>query len=160
MSNHQVESPNDLRISLKVPRREPCPFCRNIQGENQCAFVHRADTISSFVNPRQYEKGALLVIPNRHVATIVELEPDEIAALYIHAQKLAKALCQAYRLAGINIFQNNGSVAGQSVPHVHVHVVPRYEDSERGKIFREVDFEKTPFAERLKIAEEIQQAPH
>lgn len=142
-------------MSIILPQREPCPFCENIAGHHQCAFTFRGETISSFVTPHQYGKGAVLIVPNRHTPTILDLNADELLAVFQHAQELVQALIQTYQASGFNVFQNNGVSAGQSVPHYHLHVVPRYCGEEPGRVFGEQHFAKIPFNERLAIAEEI-----
>jgi histidine triad (HIT) family protein len=146
---------NEERMSIILPQREPCSFCENVTGRHQCAFIFRGETISSFVNPRQYGKGAVLIVPNRHAPTILDLNADELSAIFQHAQELVQALIRTYRASGFNVFQNNGVSAGQSVPHFHLHIVPRYSGEEPGRIFGEQHFEKIPFSERLAIAEEV-----
>jgi histidine triad (HIT) family protein len=75
---------------------------------------------------RQYERGALLVVPIAHAATVMDLDPAQVATVHVEAARLGRALTRAYGCIGLNIFQNNGLDAGQHVPHFHVHVVPRY----------------------------------
>ena len=132
-----------------------CPFCQNLAGTRQCAFVSRLDGVSSFVNPRQYRPGATLVIPSRHVATVFDMTSEEWAAVWVHARQVAIAACAAFGAEGVNVFQNNGKSAGQTVSHVHVHVVPRPAGDEGPAIFGEAYFEKTPIEERFAIAERI-----
>lgn len=134
-----------------------CPFCENLADSRRSAFVTRLDGVSSFVNPRQYRPGATLVIPNRHVATVFDMTPEEWAAVCVHARQVAAAACAAFRACGVNIFQNNGTNAGQTVSHVHVHVVPRPDGDEGPAIFGEAYFEKTTFEERLSIANRIRE---
>ena len=73
--------------------------------------------------------------------------------------RLAKTMAEALELAfdptGINVFQNNGRASGQTVPHYHVHVVPRYPTSDPGRLFRERDFPLLPEADLEGIAEKI-----
>ena len=138
------------------PGSDPgCPFCQNLSGNRRCAFVSRSDGVSSFVNPRQYRPGATLVIPNLHVATVFDMTSEEWTAVTVHAQLVAAAACAAFGAEGVNIFQNNGVSAGQTVNHVHVHVVPRPEGDEGSAIFGEAYFAKTPIEERVAIAERI-----
>ncbi|MCY3622446.1 MAG: HIT family protein [Gammaproteobacteria bacterium] len=141
-----------------LPGSDPgCPFCQNLAGDRRCAFVSRLDRVSSFVNPRQYRPGATLVIPDRHVATVFDMTSDEWAAVTVHAKRVAAAACAAFGAQDVNIFQNNGPSAGQTVFHVHVHVVPRPVGDEGSAIFGEAYFEKTPIEERLAIAERIRE---
>ena len=138
------------------PDHDPaCPFCRNLAGNPRCAFVSQSDIVSSFVNPRQYRPGALLVIPNRHVVTVFDMTTAEWSAVAIEAQRLAAAACAAYRAPGVNIFHNTGPSAGQTVRHAHVHVVPRTVDDHGPAIFGEAHFDSVPVAERFAVAKRI-----
>ena len=138
------------------PDHDPaCPFCRNLAGNPRCAFVSQSDIVSSFVNPRQYRPGALLVIPNRHVVTVFDMTAAEWSAVAIEAQRLAGAACAAYGAPGVNIFHNTGASAGQTVPHAHVHVVPRTVDDHGPAIFGEAHFQSVPVAERFAVAKRI-----
>ena len=145
-------------MKTQAPHSDPeCPFCQNLAGHRQCAFVSRSETVSSFVNPRQYRPGATLVIPNRHAETVFDVTPEEWRAVMTHAQQIAAAACAAFGTSGVNIFQNNGPSAGQTVSHLHVHVVPRPEGDVGGAIFGEAFFNKTPMQERLAIADRIRE---
>lgn len=134
-----------------------CPFCRNLAGNPRCAFVSQSDTVSAFVNPRQYRPGALLVIPNRHVVTVFDMTAAEWSAVAVHARRLAAAACTAYGAPGVNIFHNTGSSAGQTVSHAHVHVVPRPLDDHGSAIFGEANFNSVPVAERFAVADRIRE---
>lgn len=140
---------------FEIPQRDPCPFCENIAGRHPCAIVEETDTTFAFVNPRQYGKGALLVTPRHHAPTVLELGEDEAAAIMRHVVRLAHAITAAYGVDGLNIFQNNGSLAGQTVAHYHVHIVPRYRDAPTAQFFSSENFPRTPFEERVLIAEHI-----
>jgi histidine triad (HIT) family protein len=112
----------------------------------------------SFVNIRQYEKGALLVIPAVHAATVVDLPLDVIAMIHTEAALLGRALVRGFGATGLNIFQNNGVDAGQHVPHFHVHVVPRYPGSDPTKIYLQANFEPVSVAEQEAVAEKVRDA--
>jgi histidine triad (HIT) family protein len=142
-------------MPIAIPQREPCPFCENLAGRHPCAFIAQHDLYSSFVNPRQFEKGTLLVIPNRHAPTLLDLHSDELTAMFLHAQNLIRALNKAFSPDGYNVYQNNGIAAGQSVPHYHLHIVPRYVHDVSARIFTEHSVEKTAFAKRVEIAEAV-----
>ena len=145
-------------MPIEIPQRDRCAFCRYLEGQSQAAVVEELDDTLAFLNPRQYGIGAMLVIPKRHAPTVLDLAPDEAAAVTRHVHRLADALSRAFDPSGINIFQNNGVSAGQTVPHYHVHVVPRYPGGPGDKVFHADDFEPTPLEERLRIAERI--IPH
>lgn len=129
-----------------------CAFCRYVSGESECALVAQEDLVIALVNQRQYERGAALVIPRRHCDTILEASGAEIASLYGLAQRLARAAEAALGACGANVFQNNGTKAGQHVPHMHVHVVPRYRDSDPERLFLQRDFAPIALQEQKAIA--------
>jgi len=110
------------------------------------------------VNLRQYEKGALLVIPTRHASTVVDLPLDIIAMLHTEAALLGRALIRAFGATGLNIFQNNGPDAGQHVAHFHVHVVPRYPGSDPTKIYLQSNFEPVSMEEQETVANAVRVA--
>lgn len=139
-------------MPLNIPVLEPCPFCEYLAGAAPCAFVSRGRIVSAFLNIRQYERGALLVVPNQHVETIVTAGEEQVLEAYREARRLAAVLVERLGATGVNVFQNNGREAGQTVPHYHVHVVPRYASSDPARRFREADFEPAPEAELAALA--------
>jgi histidine triad (HIT) family protein len=145
-------------MPIAPPPAAFCWFCHYLGGRGDCAFVTRGDRVAAFVNVRQYERGALLVVPVRHADTVFDLDAATLAAVYVEAARVGRAAVQAFGATGLNIFQNNGRDAGQSVPHHHVHVVPRYPASDPRRIFQEADFTPVPFAEQLAVADAIRAA--
>lgn len=135
-----------------------CPFCKHLAGVTPCAFIRRNAAVASFVNLRQYEKGAVLVIPVQHGATVLDLDPAIVGAVHAEAALLGRALTRALGATGLNIFQNNGVDAGQHVPHLHVHVVPRYPGSDPTLIYQQAQFEPVPMSEQLAMAHLIREA--
>lgn len=144
-------------MPLEIPTHERgCPFCGNMAGNNQCAVVSETESTFAFLNPRQFGTGHVLVIPKRHTATLLDLSPEEALAIMSQVHRLAGAIAKAFDPAGLNVFQNNGITAGQTVAHYHVHIVPSYHgDPPGGRIFRSEDFERTPYEDRLEIAKKI-----
>jgi histidine triad (HIT) family protein len=135
---------------------DPCAFCAYLLGTAKCAFVTRTGQVASFVNIRQYERGALLVIPVNHAASVLDLDPQQVAAVHVEAARLGRALFRAFDCTGLNIFQNNGLDAGQHVQHFHVHVVPRYPGSDPQLLFQQAEFEPVPFERQAELAAALQ----
>lgn len=135
-----------------------CPFCKHLAGLTPCAFIRRNADVAAFVNVRQYEKGAILVIPVRHGATVLDLDPALVGAVHAEAALMGRALTRAFGATGLNIFQNNGIDAGQHVSHLHVHVVPRYPGSDPTLIYQQAHFEPVPMAEQTAVAERLRAA--
>ncbi len=132
---------------FETPEHDGCPFCDYLAGTRPCAFVMRDSDVSAFMNRAQYEHGALLLVPNRHVETILELDDVLMQELNAHAQLLARGVIKAFGAEGLNVFQNNGIRAGQTISHYHIHLVPRYPGSEPARIFREEDYPHTSIVE-------------
>jgi histidine triad (HIT) family protein len=145
-------------MSLQLPLEDDCPFCRYLSGVDECAFVTRGERVSIFMNPTQYERGAALVVPNEHANSLLDVGPDLLAAVYHECQRLARGMVSAFGAVGLSVFQNNGIKSGQSVSHYHVHVVPRYETSQPGRLFRATEFPLTPISDLVKLADELRDA--
>ena len=142
-------------MPIEVPHHDRCPFCRHVEGGNQFAVVEELDNTLAFLPPRQNGLGHVLVIPKRHAPTLLDLEHDEALAIMQHVRRIAHAINRAMDPAGLNVFQNNGVTAGQTVPHYHVHLVPSYPGDPPGRIFSSGDIERMPHEELLAIAARI-----
>ena len=133
-----------------------CPFCTNVPGDSAKAFVVQDDLVSAFMNPRQFEQGAMLVIPKEHRESIVDMQDDELAAIHTLSKRLVRATVEQLDAMGATIYQRNGVIAGQSVPHYHLHIIPRYADSDPDtEMFFSPNVEKAPYAERRRLADLI-----
>ena len=139
-------------MPIDIPKQERCPFCNFIADRSRFATVAETEETLAFLPPRQNGHGHVLVIPRRHAPTILDLEAAEVQAIMHEVHRVAHALSKAFDPAGLNVFQNNGLTAGQTVPHYHVHIVPTYPGDEPGKIFRSEDVERRTHEELLVIA--------
>jgi histidine triad (HIT) family protein len=110
------------------------------------------------MNRTQYERGALLVVPNVHRPTVLEMETGLLARVYAQTQLLARAMAEGLGAVGANIFNNSGVRAGQSIAHFHVHVVPRYESSEPWRSFHASEFDHVPVDDLDKVARVLRAA--
>jgi histidine triad (HIT) family protein len=140
---------------FEAPSHDACPYCEYLAGKSACAFVHRDGEVAAFMNRSQYERGAVLLIPNEHVESILDLDAALMSALFGSAQRIARAMVECFGAVGLNMFQNNGIQAGQSIAHYHIHLVPRYETSVPWRRFREADFPRTPRDELERLAGEL-----
>ena len=145
-------------MAIRLPTVTACGFCEYLAGARECGFVRRGRWVSSLVNRTQYETGALLIIPNRHLSTVLDLDAATLEAVGIEAQLLSRALVERFQATGINIFQNNGVDANQHYPHYHLHVVPRYPGSDPTRIYTERDFEPISIAQQRELAAKISRA--
>ena len=103
-----------------------CVFCKIIRGEIPCSKVYEDDLILAFLDIAPFNIGHTVIIPKDHQNSITTL--DEIYANRIikMAPKIGVALMRTINAEGFNLFLNNGSVAGQTVWHCHMHVLPRF----------------------------------
>ncbi|GHD42807.1 hydrolase [Thalassobaculum fulvum] len=103
-------------------------FARILRGEIPCARVYEdADTIA-FMDAGQVNPGHVIVATTHPCATILDLTDDQAAALFRTAARVARAVEAAFAPAGITILQANRPAGWQTVPHVHLHVLPRHAD--------------------------------
>ncbi len=110
-----------------MPAADPtCIFCRIVAGEIPASFVHRGATATAFLDIAPLTPGHLLVIPNDHYRSLAETRVETWAHVMRIARRIAVALrASAFAADGVNLFLADGEIAGQEVPHVHVHVIPR-----------------------------------
>lgn len=105
-----------------------CIFCKIVAGELPAAVVYETDTELAFLDINPVNAGHTLVIPKEH-HTVIYNTPDETLASLMHAvKKVTHAVKKGVGADGINLHVNNERAAGQDVPHVHVHIVPRFEN--------------------------------
>ncbi|HUC01924.1 MAG TPA: HIT family protein [Candidatus Paceibacterota bacterium] len=124
--------------------------------------VKRNELAIAFLTNIPITPGHTLVIPARHVATFDELKDDERRAIFALAAEVKAALWKAFGATGFNHAWNEGAVAGQSIPHFHLHIVPRTAGDEgiteyepRKFLYRPGSRETTPEAELDAVAKEI-----
>ena len=132
---------------------EDCIFCKIIKGEIPCTKVYEDENIVSFLDIAPANKGHCLVVPKEHYETIVDA-PDEIINYSMKvAKKISKAMSASLANEGFNVLINSKKVAGQLVPHLHMHIIPRFKGDGislnwRPKKYR--DKEIGEFAEKIK----------
>lgn len=105
-----------------------CIFCKLASGEFPSATVYEDDLFRAILDISPAAKGHTLLLPKTHAVNLFELDELEVSKALLVAKKLAAALVKTLQCDGINILQNNGTAAGQSVFHFHIHLIPRYEE--------------------------------
>jgi len=103
-----------------------CVFCKIVKGEVPCYKVYEDSRTIVFMDINPVNPGHLLVIPKKHYETIGELSEPLLKHLAKIVQLMYEKIMLSVEPDGINIVQNNGRVAGQIVPHVHIHIIPRF----------------------------------
>lgn len=106
---------------------EDCIFCKIIAGDIPSVTVYEDDVVKAFLDISQVTPGHTLLVPKVHVPDIFAYDADLAAAVFSRVPKIAKAIkASDPRIVGMNIMNNNGTVAYQSVFHSHIHLLPRY----------------------------------
>ena len=111
-----------------------CIFCRIVAGEIPGEVVARTDDAVAFLDVQPLADGHVLVVPTAHVARVEDLTPAQAAGVFGLVHRLTGPARQAVKAAGTTIGVNDGAVTGQTVPHVHVHIVPRWDGDGAGSV--------------------------
>lgn len=104
---------------------DDCIFCKIIKGEIPSFKVYEDEMFIAILDRFPAATGHTLIIPKRHYKDIFELPQQELMTLYPLAKDLSSKIKEKFESDGINIVQNNGVAAGQSVDHFHLHIIPR-----------------------------------
>ena len=104
-----------------------CVFCRIVAKEIPANVVHEDEHTLAFMDIGQVNPGHVLVAVKKHAENIFALDEAQAAAVFRSAAKVARAIRGAFEPQGLSVYQANGAAAGQTVPHLHIHLVPRYE---------------------------------
>ena len=104
-----------------------CVFCRIVAKEIPATVVHEDEHTLAFMDIGQVNPGHVLVALKKHAENIFALDEAQAAAVFGAAAKVARAIRGAFEPQGLSVYQANGAAAGQTVLHLHIHLVPRYE---------------------------------
>lgn len=107
-----------------------CIFCKIIEGTSPSVKIYEDEHVLAFMNIMPVTKGHVLLIPKTHRENIYDLTEEEAACLFSVVPKIASALKDEFKPAGMNLLQNNGAPAGQAVFHFHLHFIPRYDETD------------------------------
>jgi len=105
-----------------------CIFCKILAGEIPARIVDEDERTIAFLDIAPATRGHALVIPRAHSADLLSVEPEDLAAVALAAQRLAARARERLGADGVNLINSCGTAAWQSVFHFHVHVIPRYSD--------------------------------
>jgi histidine triad (HIT) family protein len=112
-----------------MPGRDAdCLFCKIVAGEVPATVVGEDERTLSFMDINPATRGHALVVPREHVADLLEVGQEDLAAVAAAAKRLAARAKEALGADGVNLINSCGAVAWQTVFHFHVHVIPRYRD--------------------------------
>ena len=105
-----------------------CVFCKIVNGGIPSSKVYEDKNSLAFLDINPLNKGHTLVIPKKHYETIADIPESEVAELMKVVKKVGIAAQKAVGAQGLNITQNNGKAAEQFVPHIHFHLIPRFDE--------------------------------
>jgi histidine triad (HIT) family protein len=109
-----------------------CVFCKIVAGQIPSTRIHETENLIAFLDIAPLAKGHALLIPKRHFEQIAEMSPELAGEIGAMLPRMTAAVISAATADGCNILQNNGRLAGQVVPHVHFHIIPRCADDGLG----------------------------
>jgi len=104
-----------------------CIFCQIANNKLPAYIIYQKDDIIAFLDNNPKEAGHTLVIPKQHFSNLLEIPAELLANTIKVTQKVAQIINQKLKPDGLNVYQNNGPIAGQAVDHFHFHIVPRYQ---------------------------------
>lgn len=105
-----------------------CIFCKIINGDIPSNKVFENDNFIAILDAFPANEGHTLIIPKKHFENIFEIDEETLKEGYAIAKKIANSIKKSLNIDNINILQNNGALAGQTVNHFHIHVIPRIEN--------------------------------
>jgi histidine triad (HIT) family protein len=117
-----------------VRMTQSCLFCSIINNKIPAVVIYEDENFVALMDKYPINHGHSLVIPRSHHESLLSMTPSEVGKLYSIVSTISKAVISAVHADGFSIGQNNGRAANQIIPHVHVHIIPRYAgDSREGK---------------------------
>lgn len=133
-----------------------CIFCSIANGEIPSATLYEDENFRVILDLGPATKGHALILPKQHYANLYEI-PEELAAkAMLLAKKMATAMSRALSCDGLNLVQNNGEAAGQTVFHFHMHLIPRYQGDQAGVTWKPGELTEEAKQEILdKVAQQL-----
>ena len=110
--------------------KSDCIFCKIANGEIPSKTLYEDDSFRVILDISPASKGHAIILPKNHASNIYELSNEDAGKIMIVAKKVATVLKEVLSCDGMNILQNNGETAGQTVFHLHVHLIPRYKNDD------------------------------
>jgi len=111
-----------------------CIFCKIVKGEISCHKIYEDDDNLAFLDVVANAKGHTLIIPKIHAHTLIDLDDKKVESLFLAVKKTTEKIKQVLNPDGFNGGWNNGEISGQTVPHLHIHIFPRYKGDGGGSV--------------------------
>ena len=103
-----------------------CIFCKIVKGEIPCNKIYEDEKILAFLDINPVNPGHTLVIPKKHYTLFTDLPDDILKNLLSVVKNISNSILDGVEAEGFNIIINNNKAAGQVIPHVHIHIIPRF----------------------------------
>lgn len=117
-------------------RKDDCIFCKLANGDIPTNTIYEDEEFRVIMDHAPATKGHALVLPKNHYADIYEIDADVLGRAIQVGQKVIKHATEILGCDGYNLLQNNGEIAGQTVFHFHLHLIPRYADMDNDAILK------------------------
>lgn len=135
--------------------KDDCIFCKLANGIIPARSIYEDENFKVILDAAPATRGHALILPKEHAANLYEL-PDETAAkAFVLARKLAADMTKKLSCDGFNVVQNNGEIAGQTVFHFHIHLIPRYKDDQQNLTWEQHTYEDATMDEIERILKEV-----
>ena len=131
---------------IQIVTLSKCIFCDMIEGKLSCHMIYQDDDCISILDKYPIDNGHSLVITKKPYEKLMDMDVDEVAKLFSKIPKIANAIIKATNADAFSIAQNNGKAAKQIIPHVHIHIIPRYNATEtlwtQRKLMKDIELNK------------------
>lgn len=117
-------------------KKDDCIFCKLSNGDIPTNALYEDDVVKVIFDLNPASKGHVLILPKNHFDDIYSMDDATAAHVFQVAVKVAKAMKETLGCEGLNIVQNNGEIAGQTVFHFHMHLIPRYKGDKNDDILK------------------------
>ena len=115
-------------------KKDDCIFCKLANGDIPTNSIYEDDVVKVIFDASPAAPGHILILPKNHFDDVYSMDDETAAHVFKVAVKLSKAYRKALDFDGLNIVQNNGEAAGQTVFHFHMHLIPRYQNAKNNDI--------------------------
>lgn len=105
-----------------------CIFCKIVEGKIPCYKVYEDGNILAFLDINPINKGHTLVVPKKHYTLFTDMPENVTTELFIAVKNISNAVLDGVEANGFNIMVSNNAAAGQVIPHVHIHIIPRFKN--------------------------------
>ena len=129
---------------------EDCLFCKIVVGQIQSAAIYKDDDALAFLDILPRAPGHALVVPKVHAPTLTDLPADKVGPLFLAVREVANLMLARLKPDGLTVGINHGSMSGQAVDHLHVHIIPRYKGDGGGSIHSVVNNKPVETIDQIK----------